>query len=180
MMEATFIQESQGDNRSTPQEPDRLKISSRLAARGLLSGTDTARLRATRAVTAPSEVSAPKRVIEAPLSNMGGAFRLLQLWQGFITSVAEGEFVATISDQTNPDFPEEEVTISLEEVDSDDRPLVRPGAVFYWSIGYADRPGRPRVRESRIRMRRLQPWTRAAIGRARQEGARLASIFRTD
>ena len=84
---------------------------------------------------------------------------------------------SVISDKTNTAFPDEQITLSVEEVSRNDLQLLKEGAVFYWSIGYADYPGRPRTRESRIRFRRLPKWTRRELKKAREIGAELAEIF---
>ncbi len=84
--------------------------------------------------------------------------------------VSEDHFVAIVSDRTNPALADEQVTLELEEVTSDDIPLLKPGAVFYWSIGYADYPGRPRVRESRVRFRRIPGMDRGRTGTSQEGG----------
>lgn len=122
-------------------------------------------------------LQSPRRAVIKPVSPSKGHFRLLQLWEGRIIEVRGKEFTSIISDRTNPDFPDEEVTLDLEEVPIDDLPLIKPGAVFYWSVGYADHPGRPRVRESRIRLRRLPKWTQAELDRAKEKAEQLSTFL---
>ncbi len=121
----------------------------------------------------------PKHAIATPLKRIKGDFRLLQMWEGRVISIDidNNEFTAVISDKTNPDLPDEQVTLSIEDVPKNDLQLLNKGAVFYWSIGYADYPGRPRTRESRIRFRRLPKWTHRELVKAREKGAELAKIF---
>lgn len=114
------------------------------------------------------------------LESLPGTFRLLQLWEGRVTHVSKDEFIAIISDRTDPSLNDEQVTLSIEEVTEDDVPLIKPGAVFYWSIGYADHPGRPRVRESRIRFRRLPGWTKTELDRAKETANNLSAYFNPD
>ena len=131
--------------------------------------------------TAPVEViRSPPHVIRPRLEQLLGNFRLIQLWEGHVLEVTEKEFVAVITDCTNPNFNDEQVTLGIEELTEDDIPLIKPGAVFYWSIGYADYPGRPRVRQSRIRFRRLPAWTQAELEHAREAAKRLSTFFVTD
>jgi len=82
-------------------------------------------------------------------------FKLLQLWEGRVDEVANDTFIATIFDKTNLQGSPEQVSISIEDVEPEDQVLLRPGAVFYWSIGYANYTRGPRLRTSRIRFRRL-------------------------
>lgn len=124
----------------------------------------------------------PKHAIVSPLKNIKGDFRLLQMWEGRILDVNgdKQEFSAIISDKTNTELADEQVTLSIEEIPPNDLPLLNEGAVFYWSIGYADYPGRPRTRESRIRFRRLPKWSRRELNKARKTGASLAEFFSVD
>ncbi len=135
----------------------------------------------TESLNIPS-IDIPKHAIATPLKNLEGHFRLLQMWEGRVIFVdnEKHEFSAIITDKTYPENAEEQVVLSIEEISQDDRSLLREGAVFYWSIGYADYPGRPRTRESRIRFRRLPHWSSKELNRAKKIGARLAELFSTD
>jgi hypothetical protein len=88
--------------------------------------------------------------------------RSLQSWEGRVLDVLKDSFVAIVTDLTMPGV-EEQVELDLEEVTPDDLPLVRPGAVFYWSIGYRDEPSRSRSRVSVIRFRRLPRWSEREV-----------------
>ncbi len=129
--------------------------------------------------TPGTSLQIPKHAIATPLRRIKGDFRLLQMWEGRVLCIdtEKNEFSAVISDKTNTAFPDEQITISVEEVSKNDLQLLKEGAVFYWSIGYADYPGRPRTRESRIRFRRLPKWTHRELKKAREKGAELAEIF---
>ena len=118
----------------------------------------------------------PVRPLPEPLK---GNFKLLQFWEGIVSSIDDNreEFIARISDKSDPANADEEITLSMDEVDPNDMPLLAPGAVFYWSIGYADYPGRPRTRESRIKFRRLRQWTRLELNVAEEQGKQLADFF---
>jgi len=121
---------------------------------------------------------APKYALASSiLEPLRGKYRLLQLWDGRVRNVKSNEFEAIISDKTNPNLPDEIVTIDIEELSPDDLPLAKPGSVFYWSIGYVDLPGRGRSRESKIRFRRLQGWTEKELERAKETAARLEILF---
>lgn len=85
-------------------------------------------------------------------------FQVLQKWEGTVLEVEGGILYARLKDLTQ-DSPNEEVEIELEEVLSDDRSLVQPGASFYWSIGYLHKSHGQRLRASEIRFRRIPGWT---------------------
>jgi len=81
---------------------------------------------------------------------------------------------------SNPDFADELISIDLSEVAPDDLSLVDKGAVFYWSVGYLDYPGRGRVRESKLRLRRLRGWTKKEIENAKRIGKEFAEFFESN
>ena len=72
--------------------------------------------------------------------------------------------------------PDQEAEIYLNEVEEEDHALIEPGAVFYWSIGYLDRPS-GRIRASVVRFRRLPAWTRRQLEAARAEAAKLRDLL---
>jgi hypothetical protein len=102
-------------------------------------------------------------------------FRALQKWEGYVLDVAADTFRAHLT-PLRGEGREQVAEIYLTELDDDDRALVQPGAVFYWSIGYLDRPA-GRLRASILRFRRLPGWTRQELARAQAEADRLRAIF---
>jgi hypothetical protein len=92
-------------------------------------------------------------------------FDALQKWEGHVIAVRESEFTATLVDLTQPGV-EEEVVLDLSELSEDDLPLVQPGAVFYWSVGYRVEQSGERSRSSVIWFRRLPAWTEKDIEHA--------------
>ena len=73
--------------------------------------------------------------------------------------------------------PDEEAEIYLSEVSDEDRALVEPGAIFYWSIGgYTDKTGN-RMQRSLVRFRRLPTWTRRELDDARREAEKTGRIL---
>ncbi|MCP5274914.1 MAG: hypothetical protein H6936_08715 [Burkholderiales bacterium] len=110
----------------------------------------------------------------APVIN----FTMLQQWEGRVISVSKDSFVAIISNRTDSQKPQEEIEIELNEIPHDDTNLIRPGAFFYWSIGYEDGPGIPRQRVSRIRFRRLPKWTKREINQARNQAKVFSNLFK--
>jgi hypothetical protein len=94
-----------------------------------------------------------------------------QEWIGRVERVLEDRFLVSLTDRTLPN--EEEVAeIWMEEVSARDRELVKPGAIFYWIIGYQDAADGQRRSQSLLRFRRPLEITgderEAAWSRARR------------
>jgi hypothetical protein len=103
-------------------------------------------------------------------------FVTLAKWVGRVQEVDGESFVAVLRDQLN-DVPEEEVELPCAEVSPADRPLLEPGAVFYWTIGYRDRLAGQRTRESVISFRRLPPLSRDDMLDAEDSARRLQALM---
>ena len=86
-------------------------------------------------------------------------FRSINKWEGIVSEIfeEEGSFSAILTDLNN-DGPKEEVTLSFEEVSEEDMALLKPGAIFYWNIGYEKTHGQVK-KASIIRFKRLPEWT---------------------
>lgn len=82
-------------------------------------------------------------------------FLVYQAWEGTVQEVLADSFNARIRDVTDSDRPDEIVEMFVEDVDESDVPLLKPGAVFYWNIGYLEGRGFPRQRTSRVTFRRI-------------------------
>jgi len=106
-------------------------------------------------------------ILVPPLPRSTVRFQLLQFWVGVVQELTDDALAITLLDQTNPQNPDEVVTISLTEIPEQDHTLLKPGAVLYWSIGYREDQGRPRERISRIRARRLPAWSEVDLERGR-------------
>ena len=80
-------------------------------------------------------------------------FKAIQKWEGKVISLSGDTFKATLSSLVG-DKLDQEAEIYIEDVTPDERPYIEPGAIFYWSIGYLERPS-GRRRESVLRFQRL-------------------------
>lgn len=100
------------------------------------------------------------------------SFVSLQKWEGIVLEVKKGYFLARLIDLTH-EGPDEEAELPMEEITDQDKDLVKPGAIFYWNIGYLDRRSGQRIRASVIRFRRLPKWSRDEIKAAKREAAHL-------
>jgi hypothetical protein len=109
------------------------------------------------------------RVVKIPRPNPPATrFIPLQKWEGVVLRVMNEVFVARLIDQSH-DGPDEEAEIPLEEIPEADKFLVKPGAVFYWTIGYSDSVGGQRTRVSVMVFRRLPAWTAEELTVARRK-----------
>jgi hypothetical protein len=100
-------------------------------------------------------------------------FVSLQKWEGVVTGITKETIVARVHDLVNKGI-EEEVELSFEEMSKEDSQLIRPGAIFYWNIGYHDSGRGQRTRQSLIRFRRLPAWRGKEIENAKLEAARIS------
>jgi hypothetical protein len=99
-----------------------------------------------------------------------------QTWRGEVLSVGEDSFIARLEDLHGV-IPDEEAEILLEEIVSDDRDLVREGAIFYWAVGYLEKVRGQRLRASLIRFRRLPRMTHQDWLQARNLAVTLGHVF---
>jgi hypothetical protein len=118
----------------------------------------------------------PSVVLQMPrLPQVKEFFKAIQRWEGYVLDVTEDSFNARLVTIVG-EGPTQEAEIPFEELEQEDRKLVEPGAVFYWSIGYLDRPS-GRLRTSLIRFRRLPAWTSHEIERARADAKELGVLL---
>jgi hypothetical protein len=89
----------------------------------------------------------------------GQKFIPLSRREGVVLEVRQDEFDARLVD-LDGDESDLDATFAIEELSPVDVPLLRPGAVFYWTIGYLDNQVRRRTRVSDLRFRRL-PYVEA-------------------
>jgi hypothetical protein len=101
-------------------------------------------------------------------------FEMHQHFEGLVVETHnDNSFTAELSDLTDRDMPKEVADFSLAEISEDDHTLVRPGAIFYWSMGIERSKGGQVRRVSEIRLRRLPVRSRSAFERAIQEGRKM-------
>lgn len=110
-------------------------------------------------------------------TNLKGAFKLLQKWSGYVISVNGDEFAAIIKDKSNPDNPDEEVVIAVDELSPSDQMSLSVGSEFFWSIGYETNAFGSRFRKSEIRLRRLAPFCREELEYAERKADEMESLF---
>jgi hypothetical protein len=81
-------------------------------------------------------------------------FILKQEWIGRVDEVSEETFLATLVTRSAPEEVEQ-AEIEIDEVAPDDRARLRPGAIFYWVVGYRDEPHGQRLGVSSIIFRTM-------------------------
>jgi hypothetical protein len=104
----------------------------------------------------------------------------LQQFEGVVLKVHRDVFEAQLSDMTDPDKAEEFADLPLCEISPPDLPLLVPGCVFYWILGYETREGGQITRVSEIRLRRSPPWSRRAVEAVRAKTCQAFTLLNTD
>jgi hypothetical protein len=107
----------------------------------------------------------------------GPSLLIKQLWEGTVTEVYGGTFVAVLNDKSRLNSPEERVEFESIELREDDRPLVVPGSVFYWMIGTERTPAGQVRNISNIEFSRLPVWTRGSVKAASEKASRAEQWF---
>lgn len=128
----------------------------------------------------PSTAKNKRPLIISAAKQPPDSFKLLQRWDGFVQSVEDNEFHALIRDDSNEDYPDEEIVLDISEIPPEDTHLIKIGAVFYWSVGYVEGPRRPRERVSRIRFRRLPGWSEQELEDAKKRTRSILHSLRRD
>lgn len=91
-------------------------------------------------------------------------------WEGMVIDVLDDSFVARLVDINNPSQQEEAEILFTSISDQDDLKLIKPGSIFFWSIGRHVK-GRRSEQFSLIQFRRLPVWTKKEKELAVQEAA---------
>lgn len=83
-------------------------------------------------------------------------FYKTQKWIGHVIEIRDDEFVAKLEDITKGGT-NEIGEFDINEISEEDKSLLKTGATFYWSIGYANE-GSQVKKESIIRFQRVFNW----------------------
>jgi hypothetical protein len=100
--------------------------------------------------------------------------QVMQQWEGTVVEVSSNSFGARLQSLTTAEEPEEWATLQMDDVTEDERHLIQPGGVFYWSVGYLIEPHGQRRTASTIYFRRLPRWT----DRELETASRAADAYR--
>jgi hypothetical protein len=119
-------------------------------------------------------------IVRRPVPPIREKERLIQHWEGTVVSTTRKTFVAQLSDVMHPDMPALRVTLDTDEVSDDDLPLIRPGAIFDWTISHQTRVHGQKDTLVRIRFRRLPAWSKRDLQRVREDARRYDELFADD
>jgi hypothetical protein len=105
-----------------------------------------------------------------------------QLWEGAVTEIHDGGFMAVLSDKTNPGNPDELGAFEFDnaEISAADSELIRPGSTFYWVIGSETTLGGQLTSVSRLQFRRAAAWTQRRLDRAADRARSLRASFQEE
>jgi hypothetical protein len=131
--------------------------------------------RSTRAL--PFERSVVRPVLELPKARKVDRFNSLQKWEGIVLEVRKDLIIARLQDLGEIGI-EEEAEIPMAEIETEDCELVRPGAIFYWNIGYLETAKSQRIRSSLIRFKRIPYITKKKMEGAALEADHLRQLIR--
>ena len=102
-------------------------------------------------------------------------FRAIQKWEGYVIDADDEVFRARLI-PLKGEGCEQEAEIFLSEITHEDRAMIQPGAKFYWSIGYLEKPSGT-MRASIIRFRRLPTWTAQELTAAETKASELKELL---
>ena len=126
------------------------------------------------------EVARKPAVVWVPVLPLSqDAFDVLQKFEGTVLSVTCDSFVARLVDKSKRG-PEEEAEIPLAEVMPGDHELVKPGAMFYWVIGYERKVHGQLSRSSVIRFQRVPSWSPSDVEQAKKAAETFLSFLDLD
>ena len=100
----------------------------------------------------------------------------LQKWRGIVEEVQKDFFTAKLINLTDIGF-DEYAEISNDEITHEDKELIKPGAIFYWSIGYSHSSTGQRTRFSDIRFRRIPIWDEKEINIAKEKAQKTGKLI---
>ena len=103
---------------------------------------------------------------------------IVQLWEGRVVNLDQDSKVMQVILQSKVgDLEDHSAEISLEWVAPQDLELVRPGAIFYWTI-YKETKRGSIINSQELRFRRLPSWSKPEIDRIHATAATLAKRLR--
>lgn len=152
-----------------------------------LASFDKARRAPTSAAPSERRVGATTKTEERPdperVKVHGGwpslprpRFVLKQEWIGRVEDVGDEYFKATLSSRSAPGELDQ-AEIELDELSPTDLGRLRPGAVFYWVVGYRDEPYGQRIGVSTIIFRHMVAPNDEQVAEAHQEADDLITFL---
>ncbi len=123
-----------------------------------------------------NEVDVPAISKMKPL-NEGPLATVIQIWEGVILSVdfERGMMTVKLTDRGGL-IGDHTADIELQWVSNQDHDLLRPGAVFYWTMFKETKRGSV-SNSQEIRFRRLPSWTKRQLAIMQQDALELSTKF---
>jgi len=106
---------------------------------------------------------------------MGERAISLQKWRGIVEEVKNNFFTAKLINLTDRGY-DEWCEISFDKIAEEDIEFIKPGAFFYWSIGYNHSAKGQRKRFSDIRFKRVPVWSKKEIMDARKQAKETSDL----
>lgn len=125
-----------------------------------------------------NEVDVPAISQMKPLHE-GALATVIQIWEGVILSVdfERGIMTVKLTDRGGL-IGDHTADIELQWVSNQDRDLLRPGAVFYWTMFKETKRGSV-SNSQEIRFRRLPSWTKRQLAIMHEDALELSTKFST-
>ena len=116
---------------------------------------------------------------QAGAIDIGGSLKILdQQWECVVVGRDDETVHCELHDLTQPDNEAEYVEVFLNEFSEYDRPRLREGAVFYWSIGRIRKEHGQIVKFAELRLRPDPRISQSANRRIAERARKLNGIFR--
>lgn len=164
---------------AVPRPPSSVQTPARVLYAPAGSGKSSALLETLKTSGAPSKTVADR--VAPPVIRKRAKPRehvvIHQRWEGYVEAVTGSGFGALLISLAEGSRDDERTEIDFDEVSAFDRPLIVPGAVFYWSLGYRVRPSGQREGLSVIRFRRLPTWTADELRVAARAAGEAMDLF---
>ena len=106
------------------------------------------------------------------------SFKSLESWDGRVVEIdaANRKFIAIVVSDRHSET-RETAEFTFDEISDDDQSLVKPGAMFYWSVGYQINEFGGRMTTSVLRFKRIRHWTRKELDIAKARAADYSDWF---
>lgn len=105
-----------------------------------------------------------------------GAYVERESWEGVVTGIDGRHLKVRLSDPLRK-HDDEVAELTLDDITSFDRELVRIGATFHWTVGSWTSKIGGKSLISQIRFQRIPKWTLAGLRRAALQAETLESLF---
>ncbi len=148
-----------------------------LDAHGFESAMDEALQNTRGSVNTAQRVQVPVIQSMEKMETTGVSTAVIKIWEGVVKSFDEenGDLNVTLHDRTGA-LADHQATINVQSIHSQDKDLIKPGAVFYWTLYRETKRGTIKTIQE-IQFRRLPNWTQTQLSQVYADAADLWSTF---